>query len=178
MLLRCLFQERSSGFSLPFRALFVEPLSTQLAPKSSKNLAKINVLSFLLQVAAFCFHACSKSSPRGCRCSQNHQKTLLKSMCLAFCSMLLHVASMHGPRAILDAGVAFRALFVEPLSTQLAPNHQKTLIKSMCLAFGSMLLHFASMPVPRALLGALVAFSGSLLGAVVNPTRSQNHQKT
>ena len=41
----------------------------------------------------------------------------------------------------------------------------------MILAFGSMLLHFASMPVPRALLGALVAFSGSLCGALVNPSR-------
>ena len=34
-----------------------------------------------------------------------------------------------------------------------------------------MLLHFASLPVPKALLAALVAFSASLCGALVNPTR-------
>ena len=66
------------------------------------------------------------------------------------------------PKALLKAGVAFRALFVEPLSTQLftkiIENHPKTLVKSMVLAFSYMLLHFASMHVPNALLGALVAF--------------------
>jgi len=88
-------------------------------------------------------------------------------MILAFCSMLLHFASMPVPRALLGAGVAFLALFVEPLSTQLAPkiikknlsninvfsflcgalvnptrpkNIKETLIKSKILTFGSMLL--------------------------------------
>ena len=36
--------------------------------------------------------------------------------------MLLHFASMPVPRAILEVGVAFRALCLEPLSTQLAPQ--------------------------------------------------------
>ena len=36
--------------------------------------------------------------------------------------MLLHFASIPVPRAILEVGVAFRALCLEPLSTQLAPQ--------------------------------------------------------
>ena len=40
------------------------------------------------------------------------------------------------PRPLLGAGVAFRALFVEPCSTQLAPkNHQTTFIESLVLVF-------------------------------------------
>ena len=104
------------------------------------NVRKINVFSLLLHVASFCFHACSKSYPRRWRGfsgslfgavvkptrPKNHQKTKGKSLFLAFCSMLLHFASMLVPRAILWAGVAFWALFLEPLSTQLAPKIIKT----------------------------------------------------
>ena len=72
--------------------------------------------------------------------------------------MLLHFASKPVPRALLGAGVAFRALFAEPLSTQSAPKIIKTTYrKSMCLAFCSMLLNVLSKLVPRTILEAVVA---------------------
>ena len=111
------------------------------APKSPKNLRKIDVFSFGLHVAAFCFHASSKSSPRG-------------------------------SRGLFGLSLWSRCQHNSP------PKSQNNLSKIYVLAFGSMLLHFASMPVPRALLGALGAFSGSLCGAVVNTTRHQNHRTT
>ena len=136
LLLPCLFQELSSELAWLFGLSFWSRCQPNSPQKSSKNLWKINGFSFLLPFASFCFHACSKSYPRRWRGFSgslfgavvnptrptNHQKANGKSMFLDCCSMLLHVASMLVPRAILDAGVAFRALFLEPLSAQLAPK--------------------------------------------------------
>ena len=80
-------------------------------------------------------------------------------MFLTFCSILLHFASMPVPRALLGALVAFWGSLLGAVVNPTRPkNHQKTYINFMSLAFCSMLLHFASKPLPRALLGAGVAF--------------------
>ena len=73
--------------------------------------------------------------------------------------ILLNCAWMLVPRAILGAVGAFWALVLEPFSTHLAPEILKKAIgKPIVLAFCYSLLDFASMLVPRAILGAVVAF--------------------
>ena len=76
-------------------------------------------------------------------------------MWFAVCFILLHFASILLPRALLGAGVALGALFLEQLSCKLAPKIVKNQnkINGFCCV-----LHFASMLLPRALLGAGVAF--------------------
>ena len=139
-MLPCLTQELFSGLSWLFGLSLWSRCQPNSPPKSSQNLNKINVFSIWLHVASFCFHVCSKSYPRSWHGfsgslygavvnptrPKNHKPTLGKSMFLAFCSLLLHFASMLVPRTSLEAGVAFRALFAEPLSTQLTPKIIKT----------------------------------------------------
>ena len=101
-------------------------------------------------------------------------------MCVAFCSLLLHFASMLVPRAILDAGVAFRALFFELFSHTFASSLLRVLQRFRKLSsglswlfglsfwslFGAMFLQFGV----EFLFNCLVAFcnvSNALLGAVV-----------
>ena len=80
-------------------------------------------------------------------------------MVLTFCSMLIHFASMPVPRALLGAGVALRALFVEPLSTQLAPKIIKTTYMfNFLLHVASFSFHACPKSYPlgcRCLLGSL-----------------------
>ena len=63
-MLPCLLQELSLALAWLFGLSFWSRCQPNSHPKSSKNLMKINVFSFLLPFASFCFHACSKSYPR------------------------------------------------------------------------------------------------------------------
>ena len=117
------------GAGWAFWAPFLEHLSCKLPPKVIKNLLKINGCCCLLYFAQFCFHAPSKSSPRGWlgfsgslfgaivlqTCPKNI-KNLLEINDFAVCFMLLHFASMLLPRALLGAGWAFWVPFLEQLS--------------------------------------------------------------
>ena len=113
-------------------ALFLKPLGSNFLPDlrlKSQIPVLFDVLCyFFCFVVSCCAFDASKSYPRGSRgfsgslCGalvsptrpKNHQTTLIKSMILAFCSMLLHFLSMLVPRAILGAVVACWALFLEP----------------------------------------------------------------
>ncbi len=121
---------------------------------------------------SICFHAPSKSSPRGWLSflgslfgaivlqtrPKKSSKNLLKINSFDVCFILLNFASMLLPRALLGAGWAFRAPFLEQLSCKLTQKTIKHLLEINDFAVCFMLLHFASMLLPRALLGAGWAF--------------------
>ena len=109
--------------------------------------------------------------------TQKPSKTYGKSMVFAACFILLHFAALLLPRALLGAGWAFWAHFLEHLSCKLDPKTIKNLwkINGFCylLHVAQFCFHTSSKSSPRGWLG----FLGSLFGAIVLQTRPKNHQK-